>query len=85
MHSVMESNGKDTNTTPTALQSASVSATRPKLIIGGGFIIVLIVILMEIYAPRQKTDAPEASAQMETSTVPAEIEYPGDRVVDENP
>jgi hypothetical protein len=85
MQSAMDNSGKDTDTTATALQSTSVAATRPKLIIGSTFVMVVIVILLEIYAPRQKADVPGVSIQKDTSTMPAEIESSGNDMADENP
>ena len=81
----MENSPKQTDTTPTALQSTSVAITRPKLIIGGAFILVLIVILLEIYAPRSKTDTQDMEFQQDTTTIPATSESSADGITDQNP
>lgn len=79
----MATNEKTTDTTPTALQSTSIAVTRPKWIIGGAVIIVLIVILLEIYAPRSKTAAPDKDIQQDSATNPVAIEPLEGGVADE--
>ena len=81
----MKTSGKESDTTPTALQSTSIEAARPKLIIGGSIIIVLIIILLEVYAPRERTNTSGAESQTDTTIIPAAIEPSVDALADESP
>jgi hypothetical protein len=82
---MMESEQPTASTKPTALQTTSVAATRPKLIIGTSFIIVLIVILLEIYAPREKNEPPDSGIQANTPALPAATEPSDNDATSKNP
>lgn len=81
----MENLEKESETTPTALQSTNVAVTRPKWIIGGAVVIALIVILLEIYAPRSKTPTADGDMQQDPATIPASTEPSEDGMDDHNP
>jgi len=82
----MEHNHKESSrkTMPTAMQSTSTQITRPKLTISACFVLLLIVILLEIYAPRSKTAATDENIQPASAPAPAVVEPRKDRALDEH-